>query len=96
MQGIASALLTPASLAVIVATFPESERGGAIGAWTAWGTIAAVVDTFARAIETSDFERRLKIVEAERPACLTDVRGMFDGGNPGNSIYWREFAVDSR
>ena len=60
------------------------------------GTIAAVVDTFARAIETSDFERRLKIVEAELPACLTDVRGMFDGGNPGNSIYWREFAVDSR
>ena len=29
------------------------------------GTIAAVVDTFVRAIETSDFERRLKIVEAE-------------------------------
>jgi hypothetical protein len=27
-------------------------------------TIAAVVDTFVRAIETSDFERRLKIVEA--------------------------------
>ena len=30
------------SLAVIVNTFPESERGAAIGAWTAWGTIAAV------------------------------------------------------
>jgi EmrB/QacA subfamily drug resistance transporter len=43
LQGVASALLTPASLAVIVSTFPESERGGAIGAWTAWGTIAAVV-----------------------------------------------------
>jgi EmrB/QacA subfamily drug resistance transporter len=43
VQGVASALLTPASLAVIVNTFPESERGGAIGAWTAWGTIAAVV-----------------------------------------------------
>src|SRR5271155_4811650 len=43
LQGVASALLTPASLAVIVNTFPESERGGAIGAWTAWGTIAAVV-----------------------------------------------------
>jgi EmrB/QacA subfamily drug resistance transporter len=43
VQGIASALLTPASLAVIVNTFPESERGAAIGAWTAWGTIAAVL-----------------------------------------------------
>jgi EmrB/QacA subfamily drug resistance transporter len=43
VQGVASALLTPASLAVIVSTFPESERGGAIGAWTAWGTIAAVL-----------------------------------------------------
>jgi EmrB/QacA subfamily drug resistance transporter len=43
IQGLASALLTPASLAVIVNTFPESERGGAIGAWTAWGTIAAVL-----------------------------------------------------
>jgi hypothetical protein len=29
------------------------------------GTIAAVVDTFVRAIETSDFERRLRQVEAE-------------------------------
>ncbi len=43
LQGVASALLTPASLAVIVHTFPENERGGAIGVWTAWGTIAAVV-----------------------------------------------------
>jgi len=43
LQGVASALLTPASLAVIVHAFPESERGGAIGAWTAWGTIAAVI-----------------------------------------------------
>src|SRR5271165_7692872 len=43
LQGVASALLTPASLAVIVHTFPERERGRAIGAWTAWGTIAAVL-----------------------------------------------------
>jgi hypothetical protein len=28
-------------------------------------TIAAVVDTFVRAIETSDFERRLQLVEAD-------------------------------
>ncbi len=28
---------------MIVNTFPESERGTAIGAWTAWGTIAVVI-----------------------------------------------------
>jgi EmrB/QacA subfamily drug resistance transporter len=43
LQGIAGALLTPSSLAVIVATFPERERGPAIGTWTAWGTIAGAL-----------------------------------------------------
>src|SRR5581483_7546067 len=43
VQGVAGALLTPSSLAVIVATFPEQERGPAIGAWTAWGTIAGAL-----------------------------------------------------
>jgi EmrB/QacA subfamily drug resistance transporter len=40
LQGIAGALVTPSSLAVIVATFTTQERGPAIGTWTAWGTIA--------------------------------------------------------
>jgi EmrB/QacA subfamily drug resistance transporter len=43
LQGVAGALLVPSSLAVIVATFPEQERGPAIGTWTAFGGIAAVV-----------------------------------------------------
>jgi EmrB/QacA subfamily drug resistance transporter len=43
LQGVAGALLVPSSLAVIVATFPEHERGPAIGTWTAFGAIAAVV-----------------------------------------------------
>jgi EmrB/QacA subfamily drug resistance transporter len=47
MQGIAGALLVPSSLAVIVNTFPESERGGAIGSWTAWGAIAGVLGPLA-------------------------------------------------
>jgi len=42
-QGIAGALLTPSALAVIVNTFDESERGPAIGSWTAWGAIAGVL-----------------------------------------------------
>jgi EmrB/QacA subfamily drug resistance transporter len=43
LQGVAGALLTPAALAVIVATFPPDERGRAVGAWTAWGGIGTVV-----------------------------------------------------
>ena len=43
LQGMAGALLTPSSLAVIVATFNKRERGAAIGAWTAWGAIASIV-----------------------------------------------------
>lgn len=43
VQGAFGALLTPASLAMIVAAFPEAERGKAIGTWTAYAGIAAVV-----------------------------------------------------
>ncbi len=43
IQGVAGALLVPSSLAVIMNTFSESERGGAIGSWTAWGAIAGVL-----------------------------------------------------
>ncbi len=32
-QGVAAAILTPASLALIGATYPKSQRGAAIGAW---------------------------------------------------------------
>jgi EmrB/QacA subfamily drug resistance transporter len=42
LQGIAGALLTPASLAVITSTFSGTERGAAIGTWTAWSGIATV------------------------------------------------------
>ncbi len=43
LQGAAGALLVPSSLAVIIAAFPPSQRGAAIGAWTAWGAIAQVI-----------------------------------------------------
>jgi EmrB/QacA subfamily drug resistance transporter len=43
LQGAFGALLTPSALAVIIAVFPLSERGGAIGSWTAWGAIATVI-----------------------------------------------------
>src|SRR5580658_617195 len=47
LQGVAGALLVPSSLAVIVNTFPEAERGAAIGTWTAWGAIAGVLGPLA-------------------------------------------------
>jgi EmrB/QacA subfamily drug resistance transporter len=42
LQGVAAALLTPASLAVIVGAFSAKERGAAVGSWTAWGGIASI------------------------------------------------------
>jgi EmrB/QacA subfamily drug resistance transporter len=47
LQGAAGALLTPSSLAIIVAAFGPRERGAAIGSWTAWGGIAAIVGPLA-------------------------------------------------
>jgi EmrB/QacA subfamily drug resistance transporter len=47
LQGVFGAMLTPAALAVIVASFPPDERGGAIGSWTAWGGIAFVIGPLA-------------------------------------------------
>jgi MFS family permease len=47
LQGVAGALLVPSALAVIVATFSASERGPAIGSWTAWSGIATVLGPLA-------------------------------------------------
>jgi len=43
LQGVAGALLTPAALATITANFDGEERGAAIGSWTAWTGIGAVI-----------------------------------------------------
>jgi EmrB/QacA subfamily drug resistance transporter len=47
LQGVAAALLTPASLAIIVSAFDPKERGPAIGTWLAWGTVAGIVGPLA-------------------------------------------------
>ncbi len=47
LQGVAGALLVPSTLAIIVATFSERERGAAIGSWTAWTGISTVVGPLA-------------------------------------------------
>jgi EmrB/QacA subfamily drug resistance transporter len=43
VQGIAGALLVPSTLALIMDTFDEEERAGAIGTWTAWTGVATVI-----------------------------------------------------
>ncbi|HWL64498.1 MAG TPA: MFS transporter, partial [Actinomycetota bacterium] len=45
-QGIGGALLTPASLAIIEASFRKEDRGRAIGAWSGLGGVAAAVGPF--------------------------------------------------
>jgi EmrB/QacA subfamily drug resistance transporter len=47
LQGAAGALVTPSSLAIIVAAFEQRECGAAIGSWTAWSGIAAIVGPLA-------------------------------------------------
>jgi EmrB/QacA subfamily drug resistance transporter len=43
LQGVAGALLTPASLAVITSAFTGAERGAAIGTWTAWSGMSTIL-----------------------------------------------------
>jgi EmrB/QacA subfamily drug resistance transporter len=43
VQGVGAALLVPGSLAIISASFPEEERGRAIGTWSGFTSIAAGV-----------------------------------------------------
>jgi EmrB/QacA subfamily drug resistance transporter len=47
LQGAAGALVTPSSLAIIIAAFPQGQRAAAIGAWTAWGGIASIIGPLA-------------------------------------------------
>jgi EmrB/QacA subfamily drug resistance transporter len=43
LQGVGAALLVPGSLALISATYPQAERGAAIGTWSAFSGITAAV-----------------------------------------------------
>jgi EmrB/QacA subfamily drug resistance transporter len=46
LQGIGGALLTPGSLAIIMASFAPADRGRAIGAWSGLGGIAGAIGPF--------------------------------------------------
>jgi EmrB/QacA subfamily drug resistance transporter len=43
VQGMAGAILTPASLAMLTTTFSGTARGNAIGQWTSWSGISFVI-----------------------------------------------------
>ena len=43
LQGVGAALLVPGSLALISASFPEAERGRAIGTWSGFSGITAAI-----------------------------------------------------
>ena len=47
IQGIGAALLVPNSLAILGAAFPASERGRAIGTWSAFSSVASAVGPLA-------------------------------------------------
>ena len=71
-----------ADIAAAMKAVTAALAGGVISPGEA-ATIAAVVDTFVRAIETSDFERRLQLVEADhfdRPGEAVGMNGAGRGG----------------
>ncbi len=43
IQGIGAAMMVPGSLSIISATFPDAERGKAIGTWSAFTSITMVI-----------------------------------------------------
>jgi MFS family permease len=55
LQGIAAALLTPASLALIGTTFPKDERAAAIGVWAAASSLTSAAGPVLGGLLTEQF-----------------------------------------
>jgi EmrB/QacA subfamily drug resistance transporter len=93
LQGVFGALLTPSALAVIVSAFPPAERGAAIGSWTAWSGIAAVVGPFVGGalIDSASWRWIFAINVPFVLATLVLVRVAIPGREPGGarrSVDW--------
>ena len=73
LQGVAGALLVPSSLAIIVATFHESERGRAIGSWTAWAGVGTVIGPLAGGALVDVASWRWVFVLSALPVAITLV-----------------------
>jgi EmrB/QacA subfamily drug resistance transporter len=71
LQGGAGALLVPSTLAVIVDTFDENERGAAIGSWTAWGGVAGLVGPFLGGVLIQVWSWRLVFAISLVPVVVT-------------------------
>jgi hypothetical protein len=72
-----------ADIAAAMKAVTSALAGGAITPGEA-ATIAVVVDTFVRAIETSDFDRRLQFVEAGLPTRTRPAAGVYGAGSGGH------------
>ena len=71
LQGVAGALLVPSALAVIVSTFDESERGAAIGSWTAWSGVSTLIGPFLGGVLVEAVSWRLVFAVTLLPLVVT-------------------------
>jgi len=79
LQGVGGALLTPASLAIIQATFADRDRTRAIGAWSGLsGTASAVAPLVGGWLLAAGGWRSIKVWELETGYERCDFRG-FEG-----------------
>jgi EmrB/QacA subfamily drug resistance transporter len=92
LQGAAAALLTPSSLAVIVGAFSERERGAAIGLWTAWGGIAAIIGPLAGGVIVDAVSWRW-IFALNAPLVAATLALIFAAVPPGSPVGGRRLDV---
>jgi EmrB/QacA subfamily drug resistance transporter len=95
LQGLGVAMIIPSSLALISDTFPESERGRAIGIWTSATGIGLALGPVVGGVITSSLGWRwvffvnIPIVSIAAALCLGSVREVARGGD--KRIDWYGF-----
>jgi EmrB/QacA subfamily drug resistance transporter len=89
LQGVAGALLVPATLGIITATFSDAERGKAIGTWTAWSGISTVIGPLAGGLILENVSWRYIFAVNIVPIMITlylirHMTGVHDGPRGGS------------